>query len=209
MTRDLTSDRKRNYRHAVWRCTKNPGRVGMDGDPACGKVSIHADNLEQYLREIVFEESDRASVSQFVSKAQGANREYRRLTEELADIGRQYGEATASAARRSSGGRGLSLRAYEDLTTQLEARERQVQAKLAQMGDTSIMLRFAGRVGALRAAFESDEITMDEQRAAIKETIGPIAVLPTIRGKSAVDQRIVATSAGFTPVRMQSSTPAA
>jgi hypothetical protein len=181
----------------------------MDGEAACGKVSIGAEKLEEYVREITFRESDHADVSQFVTKAQGANREYRRLTEEMADIRRQYDEATASAARRTSGGRGLSIRAYEDLTAQLEAREKQVQAKLAQMGDTSIMLRFAGRQGALRAAFESDEITMDEKRAAIKETIGPVAILPTAPGRSTVDRRTVGTLAGFTPIRMQGSSPAA
>ncbi|HWT85498.1 MAG TPA: recombinase family protein [Myxococcales bacterium] len=208
MTRDLTQDARGN-RRAVWRCTARPGRVGMDGNTACGRVSITAERLEDYVRELTFEESDRANVSQFVTKTQSANREYKRLAEEMADIGRQYEQATASAARRNSGGRGLSIRAYEDLTAQLEAREKDVQSKLAQIGDTSIMLRFAGRKGALRAAFDGEEITMDEQRAAIKETIGPLAILPTAAGKSSVDQRTLATPAGFTPIRMQGSAPAA
>src|SRR3981081_2171398 len=131
----------------------------------------------------------------FGTKPRPGNREYKRLTEEMADIGRQYEEATPSAARRSSGGRGLSIRAYEDLTVQLEAREKDVQSKLAQIGDTSIMLRFAGRKGGLQGAFDSEEMTMDEQRAAIKETIGPFAILPTAAGKSSVDQRAIATPA--------------
>src|SRR6266700_4351265 len=71
--------------------------------------------------------------------------------------------------------------------------EEEIKRKLAGLGDSSILVRFAGRKGALRVAWESDELTLDERRAAIKETIGPVAVLPAGPDRRAISGRAVAT----------------
>jgi site-specific DNA recombinase len=203
MTRDSHQQRK------VWRCPCDPGKHGADGKTACGRLSIGAGELEEYVTRLTLEAADQANVDELVSRKSAGNDEYRRLARELTDIQRQYDEAAASAARRRQGGDGMTMRAYEKFTVELEDREREVQRQLAQLADTSILMRFAGRKGALRAAWESNRLTFDERRAAIKETIGAVAILPAGPDRAPISQRTIATAAGFTPLRMQPSTPAA
>jgi DNA invertase Pin-like site-specific DNA recombinase len=193
----------------VWKCTGRPGTAGADGQQGCGRVSIQAEELERYVTEITFRMADEADVTSLVAKKAADNKEYARLARALADNKRQYDEAAASAGRRSKGGRGLSVRAYEQLTANLEAEERDLQRRLAEIGDTSIMLRYAGRRGALRAAWESERISQDEQRAAIKETIGTVTILPYGPGHRDVSERAIATPDDYTPIRMRHSAPAA
>jgi hypothetical protein len=105
----------------------------------------------------------------------------------------------------------MTMRAYEKFTAELEAQERDTKRRMAEIGpgDAPALLRFAGRKGTLRAAWESDELSMDERRAAIKDAVGPAAILPTGPDRRAhVSQRTVSTK-GFTPLRMRPSAPAA
>jgi hypothetical protein len=50
----------------VWRCTGKPGKVGQDGKPGCGRVSISAEPLEEHLTEHTFRAVDGSDVSQLL-----------------------------------------------------------------------------------------------------------------------------------------------
>jgi len=72
------------------------------------------------------------------------------------------------------------------------------------LGHASILWRFAGKRGALRAAWDS--LSVEEKNAAILEAArGKLAILPaTVRGRNAWNpDRIVPTQNGFVPIRMR------
>jgi site-specific DNA recombinase len=202
MTRDSNQGRK------VWRCPADPGKIGADGKPACGRVSIGADHLEAYLTSITFERSDAANVNELVDAQTTDREQWQQLTAALADVDRRLTEAADSQAA----GR-MSMRAYERLTTRLEAQQRDLQAQFAKAGsnDTAVLARYAGRPGALRAQWENDEITQDEKRAAIRRAVGPVAILPiTVAGVRHVGaDRVVPTVSGFVSIRSRPSPSAA
>jgi hypothetical protein len=183
----------------VWRCTGKPGKVGQDGKPGCGRVSISAEPLEEHLTEHTFRAVDGSDVAQLLKARAAVDRRSAQLMRDLADIDRRLREATDSYSRPD----GISLAVYERTTRSLEERKRELESQFTSLGHTSILWRYAGKPGALRAAWE--RLSIEEKNAAIKEVRGKVAIMPaTRRGRAAWDtSRILATDDGFVPIRMR------
>ena len=183
----------------VWRCSGKPGKVGQDGEQGCGRVSILAEPLEAHLTEHTFRQVDGSDVSKLM-KARAANdRRSAELMRQVADIERRLQEATDSYGRPG----GISLAVLERTTRALEAQKRELEAQFSNVGHTSVLWRYAGKPGALRAAWE--KLPVETRNAAIREVRGKVAIMPATRhGRGAWDTgRILATDDGFLPVRMR------
>ena len=81
--------------------------------------------------------------------------------------------------------------------------KRDLEGQYSGLGHTSFLFRYAGRPGALRAAWVT--LNLEEQGAAIKEALGQTAIMPaTRRGRTAWDRtRLVSTGGGFVPLRLR------
>jgi DNA invertase Pin-like site-specific DNA recombinase len=188
----------------VWRCPSDPGKLGSDGKPACGRLSIGAEDLEDYLTRLTFSWCDAASMDEIVDGQDGEREQSEQLTAELKDIQLRLDEAADSMAAGRT-----SMRAYEALTSRLEARQRNLLEQFARIGsnDAGVLARYAGRPGTLKAAWD-EQLTMDEKRVVIRRAIGgPVAILPVaVAGVRQVGvDRVMATKNGFAPLRSQAS----
>ena len=126
------------------------------------------------------------------------------IMRDLADIDNRIREAEEAHARPG----GTPRDRYEREVSRLEEWKRKLEGQYSSLGHTSFLFRYAGRPGALRAAWDS--LSMEEQNAAIREAIGQTAVMPaTRRGRGAWDpDRLVSTKNGFVPLRMRPLAPA-
>jgi hypothetical protein len=188
----------------IWRCGGQPGRVGQDGKRGCGKVAIQAVNLERHMTESTFYEVDRSDVSQLVTARAAEDERAARIMRDLADIDRRIRETEDAYARPG----GTPRDRYEREMRRLEDHKRDLEGQYSNLGHTSFLWRYAGRPGALRAAWGT--LGLEEQNALIKETIGQVAVMPAVRrGRGAWDSdRLIPTINGFVPVRMRPLTNA-
>jgi site-specific DNA recombinase len=183
----------------VWRCTGKPGKLGQDGKPGCGRVSISAHPLEEHLTEHTFRQVDKSDVSELLKARASDDQKSRDLMRQIADIERRLREATESYSRPA----GISLATFERTTRSLEQQKRELEGRFSSAGHTSVLWRYAGKPGALREAW--GRLPIEQKNAAIKEVRGKVAILPaTRRGRAAWDtNRIVATDGGFVPIRMR------
>jgi hypothetical protein len=183
----------------AWRCPSHPGKVGSDGKPSCGRVYVGAAALEEDIVEAMFKWADTTKLARLVRTRTADEEKAASLSARLADVERRLNEAADSYAS----GR-LSLHSYERLTIRLEGQERQIRAQVSRLGSSSPLDRYVGRPGALRA--EWDNLSLDEKRAALKESVGPVAILPAIRpGRPFFDKDRVVAANGFVPVRARGS----
>ncbi len=183
----------------VWRCNGTPGKVGQDGTRSCGKVAIQAAYLERHLTEATFDAVDNSDVSRLMKARAADDEKAARIMRDLADIDRRIRETEDAYARPG----GTPRARYEREMRRLEDHKRELEGQYSNLGHTSFLWRYAGRPGALRAAWDS--LSLEEQNALIKETIGQVAVMrATRRGRGAWDSdRLIPTINGFVPLRMR------
>jgi DNA invertase Pin-like site-specific DNA recombinase len=183
----------------IWRCAGKPGMVGQDGKRSCGKVSIAAGYLERHLMGATFDAVDNSDVAELIKARSENDRRAAGIMRNLADIDRRIRETEAAYTRPE----GTPRARYDREMRALEDAKRDLEGQYSSLGHTSFLFRYAGRPGALRAAWDS--LSLEEQNAAIKEAIGQTAVLPaTRRGRGAWDSdRLVSTASGFVPIRMR------
>jgi site-specific DNA recombinase len=184
----------------VWRCTGNPGMVGQDGKRACGKVSITAGLLEDHLARSTFHAVDDSDVGQLIKARAESDRQAAAIMRDIADIDRRIRETEDAYARPG----GTPRPRYEREMSRLETAKAELEGQYSSLGHTSFLFRYAGRPGALRAAWD-DGLSVEEKNAAIREAHGRIAVMPaTRRGRAAWDtNRLIPTANGFVPLRMR------
>jgi site-specific DNA recombinase len=188
----------------VWRCAGTPGKVGRDGKKSCGKVSIRAEHLERSLTEATYDAVDNSDVAELVKARAAGDKQAAKVMRDLADVDRRIRETEHAYAQPD----GTPRARYEREMRRLEDWKRDLEGQYSSLGHTSFLWRYAGRPGALRAAWE--DLSLEEQNAAIKEANGQIAVMPaTRRGRAAWDpDRMVPTKNGFVPIRSQPLAPA-
>jgi DNA invertase Pin-like site-specific DNA recombinase len=181
----------------VWRCSGNPGMVGTDGKRACGKVSITAGLLEQRIVGATFEAVDNSDLGELVKARAESDRKAAAIMNDIADIDRRIRETEAAYARPG----GTPRARYEREMSRLETAKADLEGQYSSLGHTSFLFRYAGRPGALSAAWES--LSVEEKNAAIREAIGRVAIMPATRkGRVPWDpSRLVNASNGFVPLR--------
>ncbi len=183
----------------VWRCAGKPGMSGQDGKRSCGKISITAGLLEERLIGATFEAVDNSDLAALIEARAASDRKAAAIMRDLADIDRRIRETEEAYARPG----GTPRARYERELSRLETAKADLEGRYSSLGHTSFLFRYAGRPGALRAAW--DTLSLEEKNAAIREALGRVAVMPaTRRGRAAWDpNRLVYTTGGFVPLRMR------
>jgi len=148
----------------LWRCHVGPRNVG------CGKVSIRAEQLEQVIVHAVWQRVDTLDLAAILSNAEDRP-DYANVAEELAALERREDDAAASF-----GAGRITVRAMERITHDLEAQRTVLRARLARHANRDALSTYAGRSGALRAAWPL--LTDDQRRPIIAETLGKVTILP-------------------------------
>jgi site-specific DNA recombinase len=149
----------------LWRCHVGPRNVG------CGKVSIRAEQLEPVIVHAVWQRVDTLDLAGILSNAEDRP-DFAKVAEQLAGLERREDDAAASF-----GAGRINVRAMERITHDLEAQRTVLRARLARHANRDALSTYAGRSGALEAAWPL--LTDDQRRTIIAETLGKVTILPS------------------------------
>lgn len=149
-----------------WRCKA----AGTGPGGTCGKVSIAAAALEEFVFEATCERMDGGRLAELV-QARLEGGELAEVSAELADLDRRLGEAA-----ESYGAGRLSMRQFEQASVALEARQTALRGQLGRMTRSAASAPYLGRPGALRRAWP--ELSVDQHRAIIASAFGSFTILP-------------------------------
>jgi DNA invertase Pin-like site-specific DNA recombinase len=148
----------------LWRCHVGPRNLG------CGKVSIRAEQLEPVIVHAVWQRVDTLDLAAILSDVSDRP-DYANVAQDLAEL-----EAREDEAAASFGAGRINVRAMERITYDLEAQRTVLRARLARDANRDALSTYAGRTGALRAAWPL--LTDDQRRTIIAETLGKVTILP-------------------------------
>jgi site-specific DNA recombinase len=171
MVRSLTTGR------TVWRCSRLPGRPA-----ACGGVSIGADNLEAEVVADTLAYVDQADYAEVAAQHAGDD-DVRALVAELAELERDARETADLAAARK-----IRPADFARYSSSVEAQQEALRARIGALTASSAMAPYAGKVGALAAAWGS--LDVDRQRDITGESLKGITVAPSGRGRRFNPERI-------------------
>ena len=145
------------------RCSKPLG--------GCGRVTINYAGVEALLVEATLLHADKGGLARII-RSMGKGGDQDRIMHELDALTQQEDELAVLFAKRQR-----SASAYTKATDAIDDERRALQAKLARLASTSVIAPYAGKPGALRAAWPT--MTVDQQREVIKTVLGKVEVTPT------------------------------
>jgi len=161
----------------LWRCHAGPRRDG------CGGVSVRASLVEPIVVEAAMQYVDRLDLAKLLNKSKSPDSA--NTARELAALDKRE---TAMGAAAAAGK--VNMRTVESFTKTIEAQRAALRTKLAREVKSDALAPFAGRVGALRAAWST--LSTDQQRSIIAESLKVITVMPVLhRGQRFESKRIV------------------
>ena len=150
----------------LWRCHEGPRRSG------CGKVSIRADLVEPIIVAATIQYVDNLDLAALLTEQDPHAPDLAKVAKQLADLDKREDEA----GRSHAAGR-ITVRGFEATTSAIQKQRQTLQSGLARQANRNALSAFAGRPGALRAAWAT--LTTDQQRTIIGESLGKVAILPT------------------------------
>jgi site-specific DNA recombinase len=153
---------------SAWRCP-----APSTSATGCGKVSIGAEGLENLLVAATLLHADKGDLARIV-KRMGTGGEQDRVMTELDKLNQRGDDLSASFRSKR-----LPVAWFEKEVAALEADRRALTSRLARLTSGSVIARFAGTSGMLRASWPT--LTIDQQREIIKTVLGRIEVLPAIK----------------------------
>jgi DNA invertase Pin-like site-specific DNA recombinase len=157
----------------VWRCRNNHHNPGR---PACGKVSILAEPVEEMVTGAVFVAVDTPKLGQMIDRRPDDGG----VEAELADIERQMDELADMFARGST-----SARQFERMNKTLMDRAEAARGRMHAEQSTSALAPYAGQSGRLRAAW--DGLSLEQRRQVLAAAIDHVTITPaTTRGRYSV-----------------------
>ncbi len=176
----------------VWRCPTYKG---------CGRTWIDAAGVEDLLVEATFARMGSVDLAAIVGEQGLRGQEASAVVGKLVELDRRLDEASGSY-----GGGRLPLRALERITADIESERHRLQEQLGRLTSTNVLASYAGREGALRASWESGELSQDQKRAIVTAVLGRHRILRAKRGlprfdprrvvRERVDQRLLKATSG-------------
>jgi site-specific DNA recombinase len=158
----------------AWRCPSVRG---------CGRISIDATGLEQLLVEATIQRADTPRLAAMLRQQQEPGE-----GDLVAELDRLNAILETQAEQLAEGR--LTPDDYQRSAAAIGKRRSAVAARSARATSRSVLAPFAGRSGALRAAWP--DLTLEQRRAVISAALGRVAVLPTLTvGRPTFDPRRV------------------
>ena len=155
----LTHGRTRGT--VTYRCKSGPGSAG------CGRLQIAAEPLERDVTEVVLTYLDNADLAALTGGAESS--EAASLTRELGELDQQARETADLAAEGA-----IRPADFARFSSGIEGRRRALRQRLARMSSSAVLEPYAGRVGALRAAWPA--LGDDQRRSLIAAAFGQLTV---------------------------------
>jgi DNA invertase Pin-like site-specific DNA recombinase len=156
----------------VYRCKKGPGATG------CGCMQIAAEPLERDVTEALLAYLDREDLAALAGATESG--EASTLTRELAELDRDARETADLAA----GGK-IRPADFARYSSGVDGRRQALRQRLARLSSTSALEPYAGKVGALRAAWPS--LSDDQRRSLIAGAFGRLTVRARVKGEYGYD----------------------
>jgi hypothetical protein len=161
----MLRDTQRKQR--VWRCRtgdRSPGRSG------CGRVSILAEPVEEIVTEALFEAVDTADLAALVTKP--SKDETSKVTAELLEVEQRLDEQADLFARGA-----ITARQLERISRSLQAQATALRAQLTSASNSAV-LPYVGKVGALRADWKADKLTLEQKRHVLGALVDHVTIKP-------------------------------
>jgi len=153
-----------------WRCYEKESFPD-----ACNALSINAHHLEKLVRDTVLELVAELHPADLVSDGEADKRTGVML--ELANLERKDKELSLLWSRSK-----ISAAAWESASQDLEAQQAALRSRLAKTSRRSVLVPYAGNPGALEEAWDSDRLSVDQQRAIVAATVGKITIAERVNG---------------------------
>lgn len=162
----------------LWRCHTTASR-----GKGCGKTSVRVNLVEPVVVEAAVQYVDGLDLASLLSKSKTPDQA--NTARELAALDRRETSMGESAAAGK-----VNMRVVEAFTKTIEAQRMTLRSRLAREVRQDALSPWAGRVGALRAAWAN--LSTDQQRAIIAESLHTVTIMPVEhRGKRFETKRIV------------------
>jgi hypothetical protein len=170
----------------LWRCHPGPRRDG------CGRVSIHAARVEPIVVEATMLWVDGKDLAAMLSNE---HPDMAKAQAELDALDRREEEA----GKKFAAGR-LSGRILDAVSRAVKAEREVVERRLASQAKHNTLSAFAGKTGALRAAWPS--LSDDQRRSIISEALGGVTIKPRTKVGARFDAKRIVIG---TPAKTQRS----
>jgi len=169
--------RARNGATVMYRCPSRRPEL-LD---ACGSVSVDSKFLDPLLMDATFIRADSAQLANLLQEKKQEGEDPGVVVQKLAELDRR-----ADAAGEMYGKGKLSARALEAASSTIEREREHLRSQLAVATTSSSVAPYAGRKGALEAAWP--DLTVDQQRGIIEVVLGRVKIMPTtMRGRHRFD----------------------
>lgn len=152
----------------VYRCKRGPGC------PGCGRLQIAAEPLERDVTEALLEYLDTADLAALAGE--GESSEAATLTQELAVLERDARETADLAAAGQ-----IRPGDFARYSSGIDGRRQSLRQRIARMGSSSALEPYAGKAGALRAAWPA--LSDDQRRMLIGAAFGRLTVRAKVPGE--------------------------
>jgi site-specific DNA recombinase len=156
----------------VYRCKKGPGLTG------CGRMQVAALPLERDVTEALLAYLDREDLAALTGATESS--EAATLTLELAELDRDARETADLAAAGK-----IRPADFARYSSGVDGRRQALRQRLARMSSSSALEPYAGKVGALRAAWPG--LSDDQRRTLIAGAFGRLTVRAKVKGEWGYD----------------------
>lgn len=147
----------------------------------CGKVSIVADEIEAFVRDVVFEALDSPEFVQAIRAVEGDDEEQRGLLETLRDDE----TALEQLARDHYADRLISRAEFLEARKAIEGRIESTQRSLGRSAKASVLSNLPSTRDALEKAWETRDLSW--RRAVLSALIEKVSISPAVRGRNYFD----------------------
>jgi site-specific DNA recombinase len=155
-----------------YRCKKGPGVTG------CGRLQIAAEPLERDVTEALLTYLDRDDLAALAGATESS--EASTLTRELAELDRDARETADLAAAGQ-----IRPADFARYSSGVDGRRQALRQRLARLSSSSALEPYAGKVGALRAAWPG--LSDDQRRSLIAGAFGRLTVRARVTGEYGYD----------------------
>ncbi len=156
-------------------CARGPGFSG------CGHTFINADDVEQFVTEVVLHRVDSGAVQRSFERRQRKEPDAQRWLDEAEQAQAQLAELAELYGRRE-----FSLQEWMSARKPIEQRLTHARKQLAKVSRSGVLDRYVGNGAGLRSDWDS--LDLSQQHAIVANVIDKVVVGPARRGYNRFDE---------------------